>query len=121
MSDELIGACIITFVIKDGRLQIGDHLVHINDIIVRGMGAEQVAVVLRHYVGMSVRMVVVRCIAELLPEHQYNTQAPVIATAHLDAHLQRIIAVIMALEIADSDTDSRRVNKNYIQAYGLLQ
>lgn len=47
------------FILKDGRLQSGDHILQIGDVNLRGMGSEQVAAVLRQS-GSHVRLVVAR-------------------------------------------------------------
>nr|XP_015926243.1 multiple PDZ domain protein [Parasteatoda tepidariorum]XP_015926244.1 multiple PDZ domain protein [Parasteatoda tepidariorum]XP_015926245.1 multiple PDZ domain protein [Parasteatoda tepidariorum] len=44
---------------RDGRLQSGDHILQIGDVNLRGMGSEQVAMVLRQS-GTHVRLIVAR-------------------------------------------------------------
>ncbi|GIY71934.1 patj homolog [Caerostris extrusa] len=44
---------------QDGRLQSGDHILQIGEVNLRGMGSEQVAMVLRQS-GSHVRLVVAR-------------------------------------------------------------
>lgn len=45
--------------LQDGRLQSGDHILQIGDVNLRGMGSEQVAMVLRQS-GAHVRLIVAR-------------------------------------------------------------
>lgn len=83
---------------QDGRLRSGDHLLHINDINVRGMGSEQVAAVLRQC-SAHVRLIVARCIAEPLP-HLNLPHAPIIPTSELDDHLHQVVAAMMGVDLA---------------------
>ncbi len=81
--------------VQDGRLRSGDHLLHINDVNVRGMGSEQVAAVLRQC-SAHVRLIVARCIAEPLPELNLP-HAPIIPTSELDDHLHQVVAAMMGV------------------------
>ena len=82
----------ITF--QDGRLRSGDHILQIGDVIVRGMGSEQVATVLRQS-GAHVRLIVARSIAE--PTEAAPPHAPIVPTHQLDEHLHSLNEMIMAL------------------------
>lgn len=62
-------------------MQIGDHILQINEINLRGMSSEQVAQVLR-YVGLEVRIIVARPLDPSVDVRTLQTTGPVIA-AHL--------------------------------------
>lgn len=48
--------------LKDRRMRVGDHILAIGDVNLRGMTSEQVAHVLRSQTGPSVRMILGRAI-----------------------------------------------------------
>ncbi len=59
----------IQFILQDGRLQSGDHILQIGEVSLRGMGSEQVAAVLRQS-GTQVRLVVARPFEPSSPDYQ---------------------------------------------------
>ncbi|KAG8197761.1 hypothetical protein JTE90_006804 [Oedothorax gibbosus] len=59
---------------KDGRLQIGDHIIQIGDINLRGMGSDQVAMVLRQC-GSQVHLIVARPVEPTSPEENLLPQS----------------------------------------------
>lgn len=65
---------------KDARLQSGDHILQIGDVNLRGLGAEQVASVLRQ-AGQLVRMVVARPVEPTSADfHTLEYAAPIVPT-----------------------------------------
>lgn len=64
---------------QDGRLQVGDHILQINEVNLRGMGSEQVAQVLRQ-AGTYVRMIVARPIEPTSDFHTLQSSAPIVPT-----------------------------------------
>ncbi len=80
---------------QDGRLRSGDHILQIGDVNVRGMGSDQVAMVLRQS-GVHVRLIVARGVAEVTENAPLH--APIIPTQQLDEHLHYINESLMALE-----------------------
>ncbi|XP_071117082.1 multiple PDZ domain protein-like isoform X2 [Haliotis cracherodii] len=78
----------------DTRLRSGDHILQIGEVNVRGMGSEQVALVLRQS-GSNVRLIVARSVME--PPPFQIPHAPVVPTHLLDDHLDQINA-IMAMD-----------------------
>ncbi|XP_074598985.1 multiple PDZ domain protein-like isoform X2 [Brevipalpus obovatus] len=97
----------------DGRLQVGDHLLQINDINIRGMSSEQVAQVLR-YVGMEVRLIVARALDPSIDFRDLQTTGAVVP-AHvlsdpeaieqaLSQHHQQISESVCSLNSAPSTT-----------------
>lgn len=68
------------FVLQNGRLQSGDHILQIGEVNLRGMGSEQVAAVLRQS-GSHVRLVVARPVEPTSPDFQaLGSQAPIVPT-----------------------------------------
>ncbi|CAL1270710.1 unnamed protein product [Larinioides sclopetarius] len=67
---------------KDGRLQIGDHIIQIGDINLRGMGSEQVAMVLRQC-GPQVHLIVARPIEPTTPEENLIQSASAIVPTRI--------------------------------------
>ena len=55
--------------LQDGSLQNGDHLLAIGDVRLWGMGAEQVAAILRQAGQDSIRLVVARPVDPTLPNY----------------------------------------------------
>lgn len=82
------------FSFQDTRLRSGDHILQIGEVNVRGMGSEQVALVLRQS-GSNVRLIVARSVME--PPPFQIPHAPVVPTHLLDDHLDQINA-IMAMD-----------------------
>lgn len=71
---------------RDGRLQSGDHILQIGEVNLRGMGSDQVAVVLRQS-GSHVRLVVARPIEPTSPDfqvRQVGRSAPIVETRVLN-------------------------------------
>ncbi|KAK9871938.1 hypothetical protein WA026_015188 [Henosepilachna vigintioctopunctata] len=65
---------------KDNRLQSGDHILQIGDVNLRGLGADQVASVLRQ-AGQEVRMVVARPVEITSADfHNLDYNAPIVPT-----------------------------------------
>ncbi|KAK8394137.1 hypothetical protein O3P69_006375 [Scylla paramamosain] len=71
---------------RDARLQSGDHILQIGEVNLRGMGSDQVAVVLRQS-GSHVRLVVARPIEPTSPDfqvRQVGRSAPIVETRVLN-------------------------------------
>lgn len=68
---------------RDGRLQIGDHILQINDVNLRGMSSEQVAQVLR-IAGTDVRLIVARPIEPSSDVHVLQSSGPAVPTRILN-------------------------------------
>ncbi|XP_015791818.1 multiple PDZ domain protein isoform X2 [Tetranychus urticae] len=68
---------------RDGRLQIGDHILQINDVNLRGMSSEQVAQVLR-IAGSDVRLIVARPIEPSSDFHVLQSSGPAVPTRILN-------------------------------------
>ena len=49
---------------QNGSLRVGDHLLYVNQYNVRGMGADQVASVLRQHATARLRLVVARPVSQ---------------------------------------------------------
>lgn len=65
---------------RDGRLQLGDHLLQIGEVNLRGFSSEQVATVLRQ-TGAQVRLIVARPVEPTAIDYQtLACQAPIIPT-----------------------------------------
>ncbi|XP_017113864.1 patj homolog isoform X2 [Drosophila elegans] len=65
---------------RDGRLQLGDHLLQIGEVTLRGYSSEQVATVLRQ-TGAQVRLIVARPVEPTAIDYQtLACQAPIIPT-----------------------------------------
>ncbi|BFF90617.1 patj homolog [Drosophila madeirensis] len=65
---------------RDGRLQLGDHLLQIGEVNLRGFSSEQVATVLRQ-TGAQVRLIVARPIEPTAIDYQtLASHAPIIPT-----------------------------------------
>ncbi|KAH8382339.1 hypothetical protein KR009_002971 [Drosophila setifemur] len=65
---------------RDGRLQLGDHLLQIGEVNLRGFSSEQVATVLRQ-TGAQVRLIVARPVEPTAIDYQtLASQAPIIPT-----------------------------------------
>ncbi|XP_054720887.1 multiple PDZ domain protein-like [Uloborus diversus] len=67
---------------KDGRLQIGDHIIQIGDINLRGMGSEQVAMVLRQC-GAQVHLIVARPVEPSSPDDNLVQSASAIVPTRI--------------------------------------
>nr|XP_045622085.1 patj homolog [Procambarus clarkii] len=83
---------------RDARLQSGDHILQIGDVNLRGMGSDQVAVVLRQS-GSHVRLVVARPIEPSSPDfqvRQVGRSAPIVETRVLNdpEELERRISML---------------------------
>ena len=61
------------FSLQDGSLQNGDHLLAIGDVRLWGMGAEQVAAILRQAGQDSIRLVVARPVDPTVPNYLVRT------------------------------------------------
>ena len=59
---------------QDGSLQNGDHLLAIGDVRLWGMGAEQVASILRQAGQDSIRLVVARPMDPAMPNYMVSEQ-----------------------------------------------
>ena len=59
--------------LQDGSLQNGDHLLAIGDVRLWGMGAEQVAAILRQAGQDSIRLVVARPVDPTVPNYLVRT------------------------------------------------
>lgn len=85
----------------DGRLKIGDHLLHICQWSVRGMSSEQVAFVLRK-AGTHIRLVVARSISEPSEFARNPPYSAVVPLERLEEHLHQLYA----LGLTESFTNS---------------
>ncbi|CAD5112330.1 DgyrCDS1559 [Dimorphilus gyrociliatus] len=77
---------------NDGRLKIGDHLLHICQWSVRGMSSEQVAFVLRK-AGSHIRLVVARSISESSEVARNPPYSEAVPIERLEEHLHQLYAL----------------------------
>ncbi|GFS21988.1 multiple PDZ domain protein [Elysia marginata] len=101
----------------DGHLHSGDHILQIGDVNVRGMGSEQVALVLRQS-GSHVRLVVARSVME--PPQYQLPHAPVIPTHQLEDHMEHFNAV-MAMEAGEHEQHLHNLHLHNIHLQQQMQ
>ncbi|KAK3767827.1 hypothetical protein RRG08_053970 [Elysia crispata] len=101
----------------DGHLHSGDHILQIGEVNVRGMGSEQVALVLRQS-GSHVRLVVARSVME--PPQYQLPHAPVIPTHQLEDHMEHFNAV-MAMEAGEHEQHLHNLHLHNIHLQQQIQ
>lgn len=79
-------------------MKVGDHILQIGDVNLRGMGSEQVAQVLRNQGTNSVNLILARPIQELPPDPVTPSLAPIVPTRIISDvnETQRQLAVAAA-------------------------
>ncbi|CAG0886882.1 unnamed protein product [Darwinula stevensoni] len=94
---------------RDGRLQVGDHILQIGDVNLRGMGSDQVATVLRQ-AGSHVRLIVARPAESPGSDQQVAGMAPIVSSRLLNdsEELDRIITA--AAQVAAGVTPTALLN-----------
>lgn len=79
-------------------MKVGDHILQIGDVNLRGMGSEQVAQVLRNQGTNSVNLILARPIQELPPDPIAPSLAPIVPTRIISdvSETQRQLAIAAA-------------------------
>ena len=94
--------------LKDGSLQNGDHLLAIGDVRLWGMGAEQVAAILRQAGQDSIRLVVARPVDPTVPSYLVRMRIGERAT-HTQSHTLACVSRTLIAKMQGDGASGQRL------------